>query len=187
MSTCSVNECMSSRQAHGYCSAHYHRWKRYGDPLGKPQRPTIEDRFTAKVEWRGECLVWVASKVYGGYGAISIGGETIRAHRYAWERENGPIPKGMSIDHICHNPPCVNIEHLRLATNAENNANQSGANSGNKSSGIRNVYPNGSGWQVRIGSNGESHYFGTYGSVEEAAKVAERKRKELFGEFAGKG
>lgn len=42
------------------------------------------------------------------------------AHRYAWERINGKIPYGMTIDHLCENKRCVNINHLEMVTGAEN-------------------------------------------------------------------
>ena len=37
-------------------------------------------------------------------------------HRYVWERDRGPIPKGMHIDHLCRKPSCVNVEHLEVVT-----------------------------------------------------------------------
>lgn len=42
------------------------------------------------------------------------------AHRIAWELTNGEIPKGLQIDHLCMNKPCVNPEHMELVTNREN-------------------------------------------------------------------
>ena len=109
------------------------------------------------------------------------------AHRYAWEREHGTIPDGVFIDHICQNPPCVNVEHLRLATIQENNFHRAGPTKGNKYSGLRNVYPKNSGWMVRLKKYGKPHYFGTFNTIEEAAQVAAKAREKLFGEYAGKG
>jgi hypothetical protein len=43
------------------------------------------------------------------------------AHRVAWVAHTGEqIPEGMTVDHICRVRTCVNPEHLRLLTNAEN-------------------------------------------------------------------
>jgi hypothetical protein len=41
-------------------------------------------------------------------------------HRLVWEQAHGPIPEGMVVMHICDNPPCYNLEHLRLGTQDEN-------------------------------------------------------------------
>jgi hypothetical protein len=49
-----------------------------------------------------------------------VDGEKCYSHRVYWERENGPIPEGLQIDHLCRNPGCVNPAHLELVTNAEN-------------------------------------------------------------------
>ena len=46
-------------------------------------------------------------------------------HRLCWERENGPIPSNLVIDHICRNRVCCNIEHLRLVTRKINNLENS--------------------------------------------------------------
>lgn len=37
MRKCSVDACDSAHDARGFCPSHYNRWKRYGDPLGKPE------------------------------------------------------------------------------------------------------------------------------------------------------
>jgi len=112
---------------------------------------------------------------------------TILVHRYAWERVRGKIPDSMEVDHICWHPACVNVDHLRLASRAQNVSNRNGAQANNRHTGIRDVYPNHHRFQVRLTRNGERRYFGTYSTIEEAAEVAERARYELFGEYGGRG
>ncbi|MDB2192085.1 HNH endonuclease signature motif containing protein [Mycobacteroides abscessus] len=42
------------------------------------------------------------------------------AHRASWIVANGPIPEGMTIDHLCRNKLCVNPSHMEVVTNQEN-------------------------------------------------------------------
>lgn len=57
-----------------------------------------------------------------GYGIACIGYSRFKAHRRAWEEVNGPIPEGLTIDHVCRNTKCIEVTHLRLLTRAENTA-----------------------------------------------------------------
>lgn len=183
---CTVEGCNKPMLARGWCSAHHTRWSRHGDPLGgsAERLPNAEERFTQNTERRGECLIWTGAINEGGYGRMYSDGEMAMAHRFAWERAHGTIPEGLFIDHRYHcSRSCVEVSHLRLATKAENSQNRSGASPNNMSTGIRNVYPNHRGFQVKVAYK----YFGTYATIEEAAEVAERARGELFGEYAGRG
>lgn len=73
------------------------------------------------------CWQWQGTLSAEGYGR-SHGkfGDKVEtwAHRCAYAAAHGPIPAGMTVDHLCFNPGCVNPEHLRLLTNSENAANQ---------------------------------------------------------------
>lgn len=182
---CTVEGCEKPLLARGWCSAHHTRWTRHGDPLGggADRIWSNEERFAHNTERKGECLIWTGIINAGGYGRIYVDGEMTMAHRYAWERAHGPIPVGLFVDHQFHcSRSCVEVSHLRLATKAENGQNRSGASPNNVSTGIRNVYPNHRGFQVKVSRK----YFGTYPTIEEATEVAERARLELFGEYAGR-
>lgn len=190
MKLCSIEGCSNKFLAKGWCSKHYRRWYIHGDPEYVLEKHVlnIEERFTGNIEFQGNCHIWTGSLSAYGYGRIWVDGKHIPTHRYAWEREHGPIPEGMLIDHKDHcDTRCVNVKHLRLATNQQNTSNQSGASSDNKSSGIRNVHRSGRFWVVKIQKNYKTHRFGRFATIEEAAKVAEEARLELFGSFAGKG
>lgn len=82
-----------------------------------PDRVTL---FFSKVE-RAEsgCLVWTGAQRGKGYGAFRDG-EMYYAHRWAYQLERGPIPKGLTVDHLCRNKLCVNVDHLELVTPAGN-------------------------------------------------------------------
>lgn len=72
------------------------------------------------------CWRWTRSTV-SGYSHISVDGKLWLGHRLSYHLFVGPIPAGMTVDHLCFNSLCVNPEHLRLLTHAENCANQRSA------------------------------------------------------------
>jgi len=186
---CSIDGCENTgKLKRGWCSKHYERWRKYGSTSGGGRSYSDpEEAFLARIQWQGECLAWTGAKDEDGYGSIRVKGRTVGVYRYAWERAHGKIPSEMLIDHRCQNPPCVNVEHLRLATRSQNNAHLKGPRKHNRTSGVRNVTRIDNKWMVRVRKDTKSHYFGVYDTIEEASKVAEQARKELFNEYAGKG
>lgn len=56
------------------------------------------------------CRLWAGVIAWDGYGRYSHR----QAHRVVYEQLVGPIPPGMTIDHICFNRGCVEPEHLRV-------------------------------------------------------------------------
>jgi len=79
----------------------------------------MTSRFWSKVACRGGCWEWTAS-LRRGYGRFSIGYRTFPAHRVAYEMLVGPIPDGLTLDHLCRNKVCVNPAHLEPVTGVEN-------------------------------------------------------------------
>ena len=41
-------------------------------------------------------------------------------HRLTWEAVHGRIPDGLTIDHLCFNRRCINLDHLEVVTASEN-------------------------------------------------------------------
>lgn len=185
MKQCNIEDCDRRAKARGWCKLHYDRWLAHGDPMGKP-RKGVDAVFLSNTEplcWSG-CLIWKGDRYGTGYGRIYSEGKQIPVHRFAWMRERGPIPDGLSVDHICHVPLCVNVDHLRLATPRQNAQNRSGATRGRDLP--RNVYRGRRGYQVKIRIDGVSRCFGTYETPDAAAAVAETQRRIAFGEYAGR-
>ncbi len=87
---------------------HYMRWRKWGDPRVVKQlvdEPTA-DRFWRKVAKQDDgCWTWQAGKK-NGYGCFWLSRDSadwmVMAHRFAWEQANGPVPAGMTLDHLCH-------------------------------------------------------------------------------------
>jgi len=69
-----------------------------------------------------DCIEHTGCRTHDGYGRKTVRRKTYLAHRLVWAEVHGPIPEGMIIMHTCDNPPCINIDHLRLGTKAENTA-----------------------------------------------------------------
>lgn len=94
--------------------------------MARPRTPEIV-RFTRHVEVsESGCWLWKSSTNHGGYGeftvpaATSRGKKTVAAHRWAYEHFVGPIPDGLTIDHLCRVRHCVNPAHLEPVTVQDN-------------------------------------------------------------------
>lgn len=48
-----------------------------------------------------------------------------RAHIVAWEREHGPLPDGLELDHLCRRRACCALIHLEPVTRSENEKRKS--------------------------------------------------------------
>lgn len=66
------------------------------------------------------CWNWKKGKNKKGYGRLKHNGRVHFAHRYFYEKANGPIPEGLSLDHLCRNRGCINPSHLESVTTREN-------------------------------------------------------------------
>ncbi len=78
------------------------------------------DRFVAKTKKISNgCIIWMASpcEIYGRFWDKDRWG---LAHRFSFESFIGPIPDGLTLDHLCRNPRCVNPLHLEPVTNRVN-------------------------------------------------------------------
>ncbi len=113
---------IKSRLDRDYCT-----W----DCYAKWSKETFDRWFRAQ---SGDgCWHWPNGLNKDGYGVTNRDRSQHLVHRVAWESANGPIPAGMTIDHMCHNldPMCArgadclhrrcsNPAHLQVAEAVEN-------------------------------------------------------------------
>lgn len=67
------------------------------------------------------CWLWLRACTARGYGTVGVGKKhTGLAHRVSYQIMRGPIPEGMTLDHLCRTPGCVNPDHLEIVTQREN-------------------------------------------------------------------
>jgi hypothetical protein len=82
---------------------------------------TLRDRLLSRLELDPSgCVLWTGHKQVGGYGQIQHKGKALLVHRVMYELFTGPIPRGMTIDHLCRVRHCANVSHLEVVTLQEN-------------------------------------------------------------------
>lgn len=96
---------------------------------GGPKPLTIEEkveRFWARMQRVGECLLWMGGRTPDGYGLVFLGdlpdGRQVNeyVHRVAYRLRHGPIPSGLILRHKCDVRNCCEDTHHLLGTDADN-------------------------------------------------------------------
>lgn len=79
----------------------------------------LPERIAVKLRPDGDCWTWTGN-VAGRYGHVRDQGRTYQVHRLVYSLLVGPIPDGLTLDHLCRNRLCVNPAHLEPVSNREN-------------------------------------------------------------------
>jgi hypothetical protein len=112
------------------------------------------------------------------YADTSIAGRSVTMHRFILSP-----PDGMDVDHKDRDGLNNRRGNLRIATTAQNVANQ--RLSPNNTSGYRGVHRHKSQrWVAAITCNRKATHIGYFAKAEDAARAYDTKARELFGEFA---
>jgi hypothetical protein len=89
---------------------------------GVNRRITLSDHLqNYTIDIHTQCHIWGGGLFKHGYGQLRYGGGNPKqAHRVFYEYYKGNIPEGLEVRHSCHNPKCVNPDHLSVGTHLEN-------------------------------------------------------------------
>lgn len=131
---CSIDGCGRSHDAQGFCTAHWKRWRKHGDPLaggtprgnsaGSPARYLREVVLTYDGD---ECLFWPFGKDGHGYAEAKVDGRMVSVHRFVCQKAHGDPPStGLDAAHSCGKGhlACVTKQHLSWKARAENEADK---------------------------------------------------------------
>lgn len=129
----------------------------------------------------GPCHDWSAW-VNPRTGYPQIGDEnrkTISVHRYVCQKKYGELLPGVVADHICLRKVCINEDHLRPITKAENGQNLRGCRATSRT-GVRGVTEENPGrFRPYVNLNGKRYRGPLCSSLEEASIVVVEMRKQL--------
>lgn len=102
-------------------------WRIVGElnalPADAPkQYATALEKFEANtVRTPDSCWYWTGQTRDGRYGLFRFRTDGYQvAHRWSYEHFVGPIPDGLTLDHLCRVTMCVNPDHLEPVTLQEN-------------------------------------------------------------------
>jgi len=82
-------------------------------------------RFWSYVDSSGgpvACWPWTGARDSDGYGRTGFNHKSYRAIRIAVWLARQEDPSGLFVLHSCNNPPCTNPDHLKVDTQAKNQA-----------------------------------------------------------------
>lgn len=137
---CEAVSCKAMAKKLKWCTKHYQRFIKHGDPNIEtrlsPNRDPYDDLVRRGITRNGECLLSNASEFSNGYRFTRVQQKTYLMHRVSYKKWHGSIPEGLVVDHMCHNEAaergecqggkacfhkaCVNPAHLRVISRRDN-------------------------------------------------------------------
>lgn len=99
----------------------------FGHVKGRPLDFINGHNTRTPISWTEEdrgydtpCWIWNGTLDCYGYGVLRLDYHQQKAHRWAYQIVYGPIPSGLTIDHLCAVLDCVNPSHMEPVTSSEN-------------------------------------------------------------------
>lgn len=84
----------------------------------------IPEPFACRISvTEDDCWLWTSYLTRKGYASFKWRGRTYVVHRFIYELFRGPIPAGLTLDHLadrCSSKACCNPDHLEPVTSREN-------------------------------------------------------------------
>lgn len=99
-------------------------WVYIFHPMPTKNRKTRFEDHLASFAGIDGCWVLPHKSIRNGYITVNRCTNGVcklwRAHRLAYTLTYGPIPPGLTVDHLCRNRACMNPIHLQVVTQKEN-------------------------------------------------------------------
>ncbi|TGV15839.1 hypothetical protein EN816_00885 [Mesorhizobium sp. M8A.F.Ca.ET.173.01.1.1] len=127
---CSIPDCDKAAEKRGWCTAHYKRWQRHGDPtLGRSPNGAAMDFYErAVLHYRGSnCLIWPFARNENGYGVLHVSSGSALVSRRVCEEVHGPAPSAIhEAAHSCGkgHEGCVAKGHVSWKTPRSNSTDK---------------------------------------------------------------
>lgn len=92
--------------------------------------PTYDNNLKLRIESKvirnsdNQCSLWTGCKTKFGHGVIKIKGVMYYVHRIVFFNTYPDEKQNLIVMHICDNPACCRIDHLRAGTKAMNNTDR---------------------------------------------------------------
>ena len=193
---CKIIGCTATRhQGRGYCSTHYYRVVKFGDPFKTSRGPNgfekVPEGYLIHLcdkhgNLKAKTLIdaddlerviairWHMSDKYAQSSRPEI-----KLHHFILDN----IPKGYEVDHVNRDKLDNRKSNLRLATRGQNARNMELPLGRVRFRGVR-WHKRNKKFESRIEYRGKRFHLGYFKIAEDAAKAYNRKAAELHGNFA---